>query len=76
MTGPDPDAVPLISVMRGQPTDAELAAVVTVLGLASTAVSSAPVIQTTAKLSPWSNKSFLLRQPIAPGPDAWHRSAS
>jgi hypothetical protein len=72
MTGPDS---PLISVVSGQPTDAELAAVVVVLGLASAAVSGQPTKQTPAKLSPWSNKSSLLRQPIAPGPDAWRRSA-
>jgi hypothetical protein len=73
MTSPDS---PLVSVVRGQPTDAEVAAVLTVLRLASAAVSSEPTIQTPAKLSPWSNKSLLLRRPIAHGPDAWRRSAS
>jgi hypothetical protein len=71
MTGPDP----VISVVGGRPTDAEIAAVVVVLGLASAAVSGQPAKQTHAKLSPWSNKSFLLRQPIASGAGAWRRSA-
>jgi hypothetical protein len=74
MTGPQQGG-PLISVVRGQPTDAEVAAVVTVLRLASRAVSGQPRIEAPAKLSSWSNKRILLRQPIAPGPDAWRHSA-
>ncbi|HET7015907.1 MAG TPA: acyl-CoA carboxylase subunit epsilon [Streptosporangiaceae bacterium] len=75
MTSPEPNTAPVLSVVRGEPTEAELAAVLTVLRLATAAVSRQPRIETPAMRFSWSNKSFLLRQPIASGPGAWRRSA-
>ena len=65
---------PLISVVRGQPTDAELAAVVTVLA-ARAAAAAAVAAPARASRSSWSNASRLMREPIVPGPGAWRRSA-
>jgi len=69
-----PDTRSFISVVRGQPTEAELAAVVTVLAAraAAAAAVSAPA---RASRSSWSDPSRLMREPVVPGRGAWRRSA-
>jgi len=67
------------SVVRGHPTDEELAAVVTVLaaraGAAAAAAAAYEPTPARALRSRWSDKSRLMRTSLAPGPDAWRRSA-
>ena len=63
---------PALSVVRGDPTAAELAAVIVVLeGLASMA---APASEPPRR-SEWAARSRMLRQPVAAGPGAWRASA-
>ena len=75
----DPPPV-LLSVVRGNPTDAELAALVTVLaaraGAAAAAATSSADQLTSARAprSRWSDKSWLMRASLSSGPDAWRRS--
>jgi hypothetical protein len=70
-----------LSVVRGNPTDLELAALVTVLAaranLAAAAAVSAAGQPTPARgtRSRWSDKSRLMRASLSSGPDAWRRSA-
>jgi hypothetical protein len=78
----DPPPV-FLSVVRGNPTDIELAALVTVLraragaaAAAATATASADQLTPArASRSRWSDKSWLMRASLSPGPDAWRRSA-
>jgi hypothetical protein len=71
-TAPGPTTAVFLSVVRGQPTDHELAAVVAVLAArgASTKVPSRPA----ESRSEWANKARLLRRPLPHGPGAWHHS--
>jgi acyl-CoA carboxylase epsilon subunit len=68
------DARPFLYVVRGEPTEAELAAVVTVLA-AREAASDRGTAPARAVRSTWSNRSRLMRASISPGPGAWRRSA-
>jgi hypothetical protein len=74
---PDPPAArPVLSVLRGQPTEAELAAVITVLAVRSAAAARASrPTPASGSRSTWSAKPRLLRVHLAPGADAWRRSA-
>ena len=68
---------PVLSIVRGQPTEAELAAVVAVLAVrarAAAALASVPG-PAGASRSTWSDRSRQLREPIAPGRGAWRASA-
>jgi hypothetical protein len=69
MTEPQPPVA--ISVVRGNPTDEELAALVTVLALSRRR--SAP--EPTTRPSGWSAYWRTVRAPISPGPHAWRMSA-
>jgi|HubBroStandDraft_1064217.scaffolds.fasta_scaffold1219840_1 hypothetical protein len=72
-TAIDPSTPVFLSVLRGQPTDTELAVVVAVLaarGASAAAQSTSPP----ASRSEWANKARLLRRPIPHGPGAWHLS--
>jgi hypothetical protein len=75
---PDPPAAarPVLSVLRGEPTEAELAAVITVLAArsAAAAFASRPA-PASASRSSWSANSRLLRAPLQAGPGGWRRSA-
>jgi Acyl-CoA carboxylase epsilon subunit len=68
------DTLPCLYVVRGEPTEAELAAVVTVLA-ARAAASAAGTAPARAVRSTWSDRSHLMRASISPGPGAWGRSA-
>ena len=69
------DARPLLYVVRGEPTDAELAAVVTVLAARTAAASARVPTPARAVRSSWSDRSRLMRESMSPGPGAWRRSA-
>ncbi|MBV9312579.1 MAG: acyl-CoA carboxylase subunit epsilon [Pseudonocardia sp.] len=62
----------LFRVVRGEPDDAEVAALTTVL----VAASRAPTADESAgrPLSSWVNRQAMLRQPLHPGPGAWRTS--
>jgi hypothetical protein len=61
----------LLSVVRGQPTIDELAAVTVVLGTL-TRRGHVPVTQPQPQ---WSARERLLRQPVTVGPGAWRASS-
>jgi hypothetical protein len=60
-------------VVRGEPTDAELAALVAVLAARAGAARAAAA--TPAPRPSWANPARRLRTPIRPNPGAWRRSA-
>lgn len=62
---------PLFSVVRGNPTAEELAALVVVLHTRSRGNAPAPGPQP----SGWSAYRRTVRTPVMPGPDAWRMSA-
>jgi hypothetical protein len=70
MTGADSDDEPVFSVVKGQPTDEELAALVVVFSSARTTTGS----DGGARTSGWSSYSRSVRRPFHPGPDAWRLS--
>ncbi len=60
---------PVLRIVRGEPSDAELAALVAVLGALSAAPAPAPAM--TEAPSVWRDRSALLRKSVHPGPGAW-----
>ena len=68
MTGTEAVAPPLLTVVRGEPTPEQLAALVAVLAARSGAAEPAP----TAAAPLWSAPQ--LRTPMFPGPGAWRAS--
>ena len=64
-------AEPVLSVVKGSPTDEEVAALVAVLTLATRR--SEPEPET--RPSGWSTYWRTVRAPVIPGPDAWRMSA-
>ena len=60
----------LFRVVRGEPDDAEVAALTVVLA-ALAADAPAPA----KAASPWTDRAAHLRRPLAVGPDAWRASA-
>jgi hypothetical protein len=67
---------PVVSVIRGEPSDAELAAVIAVLAAKARAQAAAAGLSapTGASRSAWSMRSALMREILSPGPGAWKRS--
>jgi hypothetical protein len=68
------DAKPVFSVVRGQPADDELAAVIAVLSAVSASADIDPSNRDDRR-SRWSDPAASLRQPMTPGPRAWWGSA-
>ncbi|HXB47384.1 MAG TPA: acyl-CoA carboxylase subunit epsilon [Streptosporangiaceae bacterium] len=68
-----PAPVPEVRVVRGEPTTAELAALIVVLGARSNSSAQAAVSQ--PRRSRWAARDRLIRQPVAAGPGAWRSSA-
>ncbi len=64
-----PENPPIFSVIRGHPTEEELAALVAVLALRSAADQERPATQTG-----WSAYWRSVRAPVQPGPEAWRMS--
>jgi hypothetical protein len=70
-TGPTPEERrALFRVVRGSPTDAELAALTVVLAAAATAPRESPPPAPSA----WADPAARLRRPLPTGPGAWHTS--
>ncbi len=68
------DQQPLLRVVRGAPTNEELAALTVVLTAqaASAAAASSAAPETR---QPWRDKAPMMRAPLHPGRDAWRTSA-
>ncbi len=62
---------PFVCVVKGSPTDVELAALVAVLAAATSAAGPA---STPPPPSGWSAYRRSVRTPLVPGPDAWRSS--
>jgi hypothetical protein len=65
------DPEPLLRVVRGEPTDEELAALVAVVAALGGSGAGGAAARTR---SGWADRSALLRRPPAPGHGAWVRS--
>lgn len=61
---------PHLRVVRGNPSDEELAALIAVVSTLARAEDEKP-----APRSAWSNRRPLLRDPLPHGPNAWRTSA-
>ncbi|HEY3604841.1 MAG TPA: acyl-CoA carboxylase subunit epsilon [Sporichthyaceae bacterium] len=62
---------PVLRIVRGEPSDEELAALLAVVAARSGAVvESEPEVP-----SAWRDRGALLRKPLHPGPGAWRASA-
>ena len=64
-------ARPLLRVVRGEPDDAELAALIAVVAAASSGAAPAPEPEPNA----WRDRARLVRSPLPHGPGAWRVSA-
>lgn len=62
---------PLLRVVRGEPSDEELAALTAVVAAAA----SQPEPEAPAPRSAWADPAHRLRAPLRPGPGAWRASA-
>ena len=63
---------PLLRIVRGEPDDAELAALTAVvLSVASATAAATPE---PASRSRWADRAALVRRPTAAGPGAWRAS--
>ncbi|MGH3395555.1 MAG: acyl-CoA carboxylase subunit epsilon [Streptosporangiaceae bacterium] len=67
----EPDPRPRLTIVSGQLTPEETAAVTVVL----TALLSQPTAEARPVPSQWSARSRFLRAPVTPGPGAWRASA-
>jgi hypothetical protein len=65
----EPTPAPLLSIVRGQPTDAEVVALTLVLAAAGGGEPPAP-----RRRERWGDPAELLRRPLHPGPGAWSAS--
>ena len=71
MTAVETDVQPLFTVVKGQPTDDELAALIVVFSSFGSTTGSAGAAQS----SGWSSYWRSVRRPFQPGPDAWRLSS-
>lgn len=67
------DEPPRFSIVRGNPTDAELAAVTAVVTAMADELASSHSPVTVPQRNAWSYSQRGLRRPIAPGAGAWNR---
>jgi hypothetical protein len=70
--GSVPPSAPALSVVRGEPTAAELAAVIVVL---TAKAGQAAAVAADPAPSQWSARSRQMRQQLSPGHGAWRASA-
>jgi hypothetical protein len=70
----DAEGTPYLRVVRGNPTAAELAAVVAVVAARRAAVAPAQATPSDER-SKWTSKARLARYPLHAGPGAWRASA-
>jgi hypothetical protein len=66
--------VPLLKVVRGNPTAEELAVLVAVFSLIDRPLDPPEEIAPCVSLSPWSSGTRTARDPLPSGPDAWRSS--
>ncbi len=66
------EPVPLLRIVRGDPTPEELAALVAVVAAHA---SAARAVRERARRSAWGDPARLVRPPHQPGPGGWRRSA-
>ena len=71
-SAPPPQARPALRVVRGEPTEEELAALVAVL--AARAAGARRPEDDTRPRSQWRSRARNIRPPIGPGPGAWRAS--
>jgi len=71
----EPAVVPVLRVVRGNPTDEELAALVAVVAARQAAAGADWVGGARARRSAWADPARALRRPLSPGPAGWRRSA-
>lgn len=69
MTAPE---TPLLRVVRGNPSDAEVAALTAIVAAAVSARAPEP---SPKRDSWWADKASLVRAPLSPGDGAWRASA-
>jgi hypothetical protein len=67
----DDEKRPFLRVLRGNPDDAELAALTVVLAAAASAPAAPPRRERRSK---WADRARLLRTPLHPGEGAWRAS--
>jgi hypothetical protein len=72
--GTGPGSQPLLTVIRGEVTAAELAAVTVVIGALTGRAGQSPAAGHT-RSSSWAAKGRALRPQLHPGPGAWRASA-
>jgi hypothetical protein len=65
-------AAPVFRVVRGHPTEEEVAALLVVLSARATAE---PTTAAPATASGWASYARAIRAPLQPGPGAWQASA-
>jgi len=70
----EPQAHPLLSVVRGRPTAVELAAVVVVLAARAGRAGQGAASQWPPRRE-WSARERMMRPPLTAGPGAWRASA-
>jgi hypothetical protein len=61
----------VIHIVRGEPSDEELAALIAALAVLANAAAAEPP----APRSAWTDPAHRLRTPLRPGPGAWRNSA-
>jgi len=68
---------PLLRIIRGEPDDAEIAALTVAVTAMAAAVTRADATASpaTQSRSVWVSHAASLRQPLTPGPGAWRTSA-
>ncbi|MFI5606276.1 acyl-CoA carboxylase subunit epsilon [Amycolatopsis sp. NPDC051903] len=64
---------PLLRVLRGNPDDAELAALTAVVAAAAASAATAPA--PARRTSWWNDRAAAVRAPLHPGAGAWRASA-
>ena len=67
--------MPCSGVVRGEPSDAEIAALTVVLAAVAATATTAAAVPTGAAPSRWADPAARLRPALHPGPGAWRASA-
>jgi sarcosine oxidase gamma subunit len=75
MTDESPPEKPVLRVVKGDPTEEELAALVTVIAARNAAAANAAARTANRPRSEWGHPARLARKPHRFGPDQWRRSA-
>lgn len=71
----DEERRPMLRVVRGDPTQAEIAALIMVITARARRRAAARRHRPEPPHSAWTDRSRLVREPMRPGPAAWQASA-